>query len=238
VKPGAGVKDGPTALYRYFDDKNRLLYIGITDNLFSREQGHIRSSHWMQLVASSTVQRHPDREDALVSERKAIEAERPLFNRQYNDTPAARERAKSYLEEIGRMDLYDPRRYVGRVPLGELEMKRSRRRRQQRAPVPEAVTAKDDEPGIKASPISRDQVILMLAPALQDNELSFAARGVLAFVMSLRNSVELTTEWLEAQRPNDEESVASALAELEACGYLRDGVISDVKIMQPSVGAA
>lgn len=70
--------DTPTALYKYFDDAGRLLYIGITGDLANREQGHIGSSRWMELTASSTVQRYPSREDALKVEREAIEAEHPV----------------------------------------------------------------------------------------------------------------------------------------------------------------
>jgi hypothetical protein len=121
---------GDTALYRYRDTAGRLLYIGITYSLGGRERGHSRSSIWMQLVASSTVERRPEREDALAAEREAIETEHPLFNRQYNDTPEARARLKSYLEEIGRMDLYVPWNRVQNRPPGELETLRARKKRE------------------------------------------------------------------------------------------------------------
>ena len=113
--------DTPTALYRYFDERTLPLYIGITGDLAIREQGHISASRWAELVASSTVTRYPTRRAALEAERAAIKGEQPLFNKQYNDTPAARRRLRAYLEEIGRLDLLDRRKYVN-IPLGELEM--------------------------------------------------------------------------------------------------------------------
>ena len=113
--------DAPTAVYRYFDERVLPLYIGITGDLAEREQGHISASRWMELVASSTVTRYPNRYEALKAERLAIETEHPLFNRQYNDTPEARRRLRAYLEEIGRTDLLRPRKHVN-IPLGELEM--------------------------------------------------------------------------------------------------------------------
>lgn len=87
----------PTALYRYFDADDTLLYIGIAQDLAHRENGHIKSSVWMQLTARSTIERFPDRPEALAAEREAIETEHPIFNIQYNDSPEARDRRNAYI---------------------------------------------------------------------------------------------------------------------------------------------
>jgi hypothetical protein len=228
---------GSTALYRYFDERDRLLYVGITDNLANRENGHVRSSLWMQLVASSTVKRYPEREHALVAEQKAIKTERPLFNRQDNNTADARERVKAYLKEIGRIDLYDPRKYTVNMPLGELEMMRARKKKPRPHSKPAAQPAEDGLE-FEVKPTVRSQVILIAVPALQDDHLSFAARGLLAFVLSLPDDTEITTEWLAGQRPDGREDILATLGELEACGYYRDGIISDGKPRPKSAGAA
>ena len=96
---------GPYALYRYFDSAARLLYIGISGDLAMRDTSHIARSRWMQLTASSAVERHATLEEVKAAERHAIETEHPLFNRQYNDTPEARGRLVAYLAEVGRADL-------------------------------------------------------------------------------------------------------------------------------------
>lgn len=95
----------PYALYRWFDIKDRLLYIGKTRRLDRRVASHIARSEWMQFVARSTVERRETSGDLSRAERVAIETEHPIFNKQYNDTPAARERLRAYLEEAGRLDL-------------------------------------------------------------------------------------------------------------------------------------
>jgi AcrR family transcriptional regulator len=219
----------PTALYRYFDDKGRLLYVGITGgNPSRREDGHARSPFWMQLAASSTIERHPERVKALVAERAAIKAERPLFNRQYNDTTAARERVKAYLEEIGRMDLYDPQRYAGTVPLGELEMMRARKRKPTAKPTGRATG--DDWAQI--IPDARFRVVPIAIPALQDDRLSLAACGLLALSMAIPAGAKFTTEQLASQRPDSHDDILAALAELAEHGYFRDGVISDGKVLE------
>ena len=92
------------ALYRYFDATGRLLYIGISGDLAMRDTSHISRSRWMQLTASSTVERFGTLEAVKAAEQEAVESERPLFNVQYNDTPEAKERLRAYLEEIGRDD--------------------------------------------------------------------------------------------------------------------------------------
>lgn len=99
--------DGPTALYRYFDDKDRLLYVGISGSLVNREQAHISASIWMEWTARSTVERYPSRDEALKAERGAIETEQPVFNCRHNDTPESREWLKAYLREMGRIDLLE-----------------------------------------------------------------------------------------------------------------------------------
>ena len=57
--------------------------------------------------------------------------------------------------------------------------------------------------------------------ALQDERLSWSARGILAFVLSLPPDQHLTASWLERQAPNGREAVRSALRELERFGYYR-----------------
>lgn len=109
VKAGSESADDPYALYRYFDVSDRLLYIGISGDLAIRDTTHISRSRWMQFTARSTVKRHKTLEDVKAAERLAIETEHPLFNRQYNDTPEAKERLRAYLGGLGRLDLLGPR---------------------------------------------------------------------------------------------------------------------------------
>jgi hypothetical protein len=78
--------------------------------------------------------------------------------------------------------------------------------------------------------------------ALQDDRLSWSARGILAFVLSLPPDQHLTAAWLEGQSPDGRREVRSALRELERFGYYRrtrtstggtwswDQVISDAPI--------
>lgn len=95
-------------LYRWYDGAGRLLYIGITGDLLTRQASHSRKSSWVQFAAGSTIERHPTREAALASEERAIKLELPLFNKQHNDTPEARRRLVEYLIERGRLDLLAP----------------------------------------------------------------------------------------------------------------------------------
>lgn len=98
----------PTALYRYFDAEDQLLYIGITGDLAVREVTHIRDSSWMDFAARATIERHPTRRAALDAEREAIQAESPLFNVTHNDSPDAVRRLVEYLVQHGRTDLLAP----------------------------------------------------------------------------------------------------------------------------------
>ncbi|MEU8197435.1 hypothetical protein AB0C10_26965 [Microbispora amethystogenes] len=94
-----------TALYRYYDAQDRLLYVGITDNLIGRTMDHVQRSSWSEFATRATIERYPTRKEADEAERAAITAERPLFNAQYQDTPETHRRLVEYLIEQGRTDL-------------------------------------------------------------------------------------------------------------------------------------
>jgi len=98
----------PYRLYRWFDDEQVVLYIGRSSQLAIREHVHIESARWMDFAASSTVQRYETLDDLMDAEREAIKTERPIFNKQHNDTPEAKQRLRSYLEQAGRLDLLEP----------------------------------------------------------------------------------------------------------------------------------
>ncbi|MEV1315447.1 hypothetical protein AB0J14_05100 [Micromonospora arborensis] len=102
------VPETPTALYFWYDASDVLLYIGITGDLATRQTSHAKRSSWSEFADHSKIRRFPSRPEAESAEKSAIEAERPLFNRQHNDTPEARQRLVAYLVEHGRMDLLAP----------------------------------------------------------------------------------------------------------------------------------
>lgn len=70
-----------TALYRHFSEAGLLLYVGISEDEPRRREQHRRASPWFHLVARTTVDPFPSKEDALEAERAAIRDERPKFNR-------------------------------------------------------------------------------------------------------------------------------------------------------------
>ena len=98
---------GP-ALYRYYDDADRLLYIGISDELTGRVSGHSKGSSWMDFAVRSTITRYPSRAKAAAAEIEAIKDEHPLFNFKHNNTPEARRRLVKYLVEHGYTDMLVP----------------------------------------------------------------------------------------------------------------------------------
>lgn len=94
-----------TFLYRYFDEDDELLYIGITDNLADRTHEHAWSSSWMDFAVRSTIERYKTRKEAEELEVQAIRSERPLFNMAHNDAPGAERRLIDYLIDHDRRDL-------------------------------------------------------------------------------------------------------------------------------------
>lgn len=69
----------PTVLYRYFDQENQLLYIGVSLNLASRMSQHGKTP-WGYAVAKVTAQWFDCGVEALAAERIAIRTEQPKYN--------------------------------------------------------------------------------------------------------------------------------------------------------------
>ncbi|MFG1659026.1 GIY-YIG nuclease family protein [Micromonospora chersina] len=71
----------PTALYRFFDADDRLLYAGIAVNPPARWQGHKGEKDWWYTATRATLTWYDNRADAEKAEAEAIATERPLHNR-------------------------------------------------------------------------------------------------------------------------------------------------------------
>lgn len=71
---------GVTTLYRAFDARGQLLYVGISDSPFLRLGQHDVSAAWTRYTTTVTLERHATREDAATAEREAIHNEDPVWN--------------------------------------------------------------------------------------------------------------------------------------------------------------
>ena len=78
------MKEKQTELYRYFDKKGTLLYVGISLNAVSRAAQHRIASFWYKNASSITIERFPNRQSALNAEKEAIQKENPVHNVYYN----------------------------------------------------------------------------------------------------------------------------------------------------------
>lgn len=86
---------GGAWVYRFFDDEDVLLYVGIAKNLPKRFQEHLRSlstPNWGNLeVVGFTARWYPRRVEAEFAEAKAIVFEAPIFNGSQSATLAGRD---------------------------------------------------------------------------------------------------------------------------------------------------
>jgi len=70
-----------TAVYRFYDADNQLLYVGVTANPKARWNAHARDKEWWPEVASKAIQWFGDRHPAEFAEYVAIQTEGPKYNR-------------------------------------------------------------------------------------------------------------------------------------------------------------
>ena len=81
-----------TAVYRFFDVHNDLLYVGTTNSISVRWNDHNSSKAWYADVHHTTVVWYMDKPTAEAVERHAIKTERPRYNLTHNPEPRAPER--------------------------------------------------------------------------------------------------------------------------------------------------
>lgn len=82
----------PHVVYRVFDARNRLLYVGCTIEINQRRNIHLcwgnnnsETSRLLSLYGDRwETEEHPDLATARAAERKAIHDEAPLLNKQHN----------------------------------------------------------------------------------------------------------------------------------------------------------
>lgn len=74
--------DKPCALYRYYDARGRLLYVGISYHVIIRASQH-RDAPWYSEYVTSRVQHFPTRAEAAAAEINAIQRERPIHNKMH-----------------------------------------------------------------------------------------------------------------------------------------------------------
>lgn len=79
-----------TAVYRFYDTADALLYVGITADLGARWDNHARKKPWWPRVARRHVIWRDSRAKALAEESRAIAVEKPLYNVMGSENPPPR----------------------------------------------------------------------------------------------------------------------------------------------------
>lgn len=78
--PTGPVDMGNTSLYRFFDSKEKLIYVGIAKDALRRLNQHSKGKDWFSAVATVRIERFESRIAALRAEELAIQREKPMAN--------------------------------------------------------------------------------------------------------------------------------------------------------------
>lgn len=73
---------------------------------------------------------------------------------------------------------------------------------------------------IVRAPRPADHFTVLHNATLRDTRLTWKARGLLAYLLSLPDNWRVSSEHLRRVGPDGRDAVRTALTELEACGYL------------------
>lgn len=69
-----------TTLYRFFDSKGRLLYVGVSKSPLVRLGQHRSEKPWWSQIETTRMEHFPSKEEAYKAETVAISVENPIFN--------------------------------------------------------------------------------------------------------------------------------------------------------------
>lgn len=90
-----------TALYRIYGEADVLLYIGITNCIPVRWNGHQAVQPWWDEIRSLAIDWRESRQEAAEAERAAIQAEQPKYNVTYlKPSLISRERKRSEIMPV------------------------------------------------------------------------------------------------------------------------------------------
>ena len=81
--PGTGNKMNQV-LYRFYDEQDRLLYVGISGSWNQRIHQHEKQAGWFSMASRCTFERYPDRAAVEAAETEAILNEFPVYNKDQN----------------------------------------------------------------------------------------------------------------------------------------------------------
>jgi predicted GIY-YIG superfamily endonuclease len=76
--------EDPQYLYRFRDNRDVLIYIGISDDWSRRVREHWHTKPWAADIRSIMLETHTSRTAALAAESAAIRTEHPLYNVMHN----------------------------------------------------------------------------------------------------------------------------------------------------------
>lgn len=79
--PSSFYPEHEVILYRFYDARGALLYVGVTGRLAERWTAHRRTAPWWGQIAELVTEKYSSMESALSAERSAIRSELPRYNR-------------------------------------------------------------------------------------------------------------------------------------------------------------
>lgn len=98
-------------LYRHFNNKNELLYVGISLSAVARLSQHKKHANWFNTITRVEIETFDTRMQVVKAEKIAIKAERPLYNIIHNKkspTPEYVKRIEDSKQDIYRVVTFEP----------------------------------------------------------------------------------------------------------------------------------
>lgn len=83
-------------VYRHYDKRSRLLYVGSSLSTICRLNSHRFVSRWFKKIAYITIERFETLQLALDAEREAIRSEKPLHNKKLVRAARPEKRERRY----------------------------------------------------------------------------------------------------------------------------------------------
>lgn len=128
------VAPSPTSLYRYYDESDLLIYVGITSRGMQRNREHNSTKTWWRFVVRQEVEHFDTRAEALRREAELVSSFAPPFNKQHNPNheqarttyllfAAARSQPSEWSDEVRHSGMRIDLDFHGRADSGRLVLR-------------------------------------------------------------------------------------------------------------------
>jgi excinuclease UvrABC nuclease subunit len=97
------------ALYFHYDGEGTLLYVGVSSDVFMRQQQHVKQARWFSQVRKISIIRFENMTEAREAEASIIKDRKPLYNTVHSESVYTNHLVRLYAGDWERLKKFYPK---------------------------------------------------------------------------------------------------------------------------------